>query len=75
MLNQPTMHCTTLFEFLEVPDHLIGSFRSLKAPRHAGGEEVKPQLSHSDSSSAFASAEGAVMPSEGSAVDDANKGI
>lgn len=78
MLNQPTMHCTTLFEFLEVPDHLIGSFRHFKAQRQAGSEELKAPQSHSDSSSAFASVEGAVMVSEGSAIDEATaskKGI
>lgn len=75
MLNQPAMHCSALFQFLEVPDHLIGSFRSTKAHRsidagsndNAKGSSVS--LAGTDVS-AFASAEDAVIQSEATGLDD-----
>lgn len=52
MLNQPTLHCSELFQFLEVPQHLLGSFRS---PATKNYDACAP-LSKT-SPSAFASAE------------------
>lgn len=65
------MHCPVLCQFLEVPDHLMGSFRGSKSQRSTEKESEKAQVGGVGADpSAFVSAEGAVAISEASAVDD-----
>lgn len=84
MLNQPTLHCKELFEFLEVPDHLIGSFRRSNSSRHHSADSRKNTRGRGDifvdETSTFASAEEMVVQrqtevtavSEATDIDDDN---
>lgn len=51
ILNQPSYHCTTLFQFLDVPEHLIGSFQNHHVAAGTAGSSDRQNLDKKNSES------------------------